>query len=147
MTACRELLPLTARNAIAARIRELRNTREVWAPLAPLAHRRCIRGMGEQEFASARQPVSLYDLVHLAESFGKKDLDAVHVKFQVERVPYEDDTMEVVQLSTTEKLSDAQYQEQIDLLWDEYQRAKHSSKDARRRYEQFLALKAEFEPN
>lgn len=137
-------MDVASRNMIAQRIRELRRTRKIWAPLAPMAHHRCMRGMGDVEFA-AQHAACVSDLVRLCEAY-KKDPNEVRVSARGESVPYEDYSVEVVTLTTVEKFTDRQYAAQIQNLWDEYLLAKHAAGGQEARYKEFLALKAEFEP-
>ena len=135
---------VASRNEIARRIRELRNTRTIWAPQAPMAHRRCMRSLGNVEFA-AQYNASVSDLVHLCAAHNK-DPDQTVVSAREEGVPYEDFSVEVVTLTTVEKFTDRQFAAQIQALWDEYMQAKHAASGRKARYAEFLALKAEFEP-
>lgn len=137
-------LDVASRNVIAQRIWELRRTRKIWAPLAPMAHHRCRRSMGDVEFAT-QHVACVSDLVHLCEAY-KKNPDEVRVSAREESVPYEDYSVEVVTLTTVEKFTDREYAAQIQRIWDEYQEAKQAARGQQARYAEFLALKAEFEP-
>jgi hypothetical protein len=135
------------RNALASRIRELRATKNVWAPLAPRADLRCRRDMELTELTAVTSPCSLDDLVFTAQSHGRADLGNLQVHQEARRVPYEDYTLDVVVLSFYQKISDEKYAGKIALLWDEYQRAKHAAAGRAEDYQRFLELKQVFEPS
>ena len=133
------------RQVLASRIRELRANKGVWRPTAPRADLQCRRGEQEKELSTVKQPVFLSELLELAKQHGFSDLYEVRVKSEPQTVPYEDFHIDVIVLTTFERLSDDEYFDRIAVLWNEYQKAIYREKGQSKQYEQYLNLKAIFE--
>lgn len=134
------------RDSLAAKIRELRNMKHIWAPGAPRADRNCERHSINDVIGSSHNNPTLEDLLNIANRLGLQDLSLVEVRSEQVPEPYEDSTFEVIQLYAYRKASDAEYAEAINDIWHKYQMCLQEAGNKRALYEQFRTLKAMFEP-
>jgi hypothetical protein len=135
------------RQALARRIVLLRANKHVWRPGAPRADQSCRRSEASVELASVHGHCSLAELVDAAVARGRTDFEAVQVHCEEQSVPYEDYTVTVTVLSTSEKLTDEGFAAQIDVLWQQYQLALQKAAGRDADYASYLRLKEVFEPN
>lgn len=134
------------RQTIAERIRALRKNKKVWAPMAPRADQRCRRGWTDVEVGKWHSPNTLGDLVAAAEAAGHFDLHAVGVRAELQRVPFEGYSTEVLALTVSERLSDEMFAAQIHELWEIYALAGQKAAGRLEEYQTYLRLKQVFEP-
>lgn len=134
------------RQTIAERIRALRKNKKVWSPMAPRADQRCRRGWADVEIGKWHSPNTLGDLVAAAEVAGHLDLYAVAVRAELQRVPYEGYSTEVVALTVSKRISDEMFATQIHELWEIYLLAEQKDAGREEEYQTYLRLKQVFEP-
>lgn len=147
-----DLLPLglsqraILRKTIADRIRCLRKDKLIWAPGAPRADLRCRREHGDVVIVTRHSPCDLAELVDAANEAGYRDLSAVVVRTYQQSVPYEDYTVDMTELTISQKLSDESFAVQIGALWLVYLEAQQRAAGRFEDYQTFLRLKQVFEP-
>lgn len=134
------------RKAISERIRTLRTNKSLWAPGAPRADLRCRRGLEDVVIASRHAPCDLAELVEAANAAGYEDVSIVSVRNYQQSVPYEDYTVDMTELTTSQKQSDESFAAQINALWLLYAEAQQQMVGRLKDYQSFLRLKQIFEP-
>lgn len=136
------------RMELAQRIRKLRREKSIWSPCAPRGDLRCRRPMEMLVLDRVHGSASIADLVDAARKNGRDtiNLEKVAVHLEVQDVPWEDFTIEVAVLTIEAKTSDEDYAGHIGGIWVEYQRALQARTGRSEQFDQYLALKAQFEP-
>jgi len=133
------------RNEIALKIKELRTNKHLWRPGAPRADLSCRRNIVDKEIAHTHADTAdLGQLIDLAHQAGITDLHTVKLKTTEEQVPFEDWTEPLLTLTVSSLCTDNQFWEQIEGLWNEYQKSIANSKGSERDYQTYLELKARF---
>lgn len=135
------------RKTIADRIRCLRKEKVIWSPGAPRADLRCRRELEDFVIATRHSPCDLAELVEAANEAGYSDLSTVVVRTHQQSVPYEDYTLDLTELTISQKLSDESFAVQIGALWLVYLEAQQHAAGRFEDYQTFLRLKQVFEPN